>query len=77
MKSYLLKVAAALPPGFCDNCKSIPWDLTILAQGMVFTDELDIKLDQPTTTLFGLTVSIIIMKEDMIVLNGETLKDSI
>jgi hypothetical protein len=46
MKSHLLKVAAALPPGFCDNCKSISC--------MVFTDELDIKLEQPTTTLFGL-----------------------
>jgi len=64
-------------PDFGDNRKSILRDLAILTGGTVFTDELDIKLERVTADLLSSTGSITITKEDTIVLNGESYKDSI
>jgi chaperonin GroEL len=72
-----LQVAAVKAPGFGDNRKSILGDLAILTGGTVFTDELDIKLERATPDLLDSTGSITITKEDTIVLNGESSKDSI
>jgi chaperonin GroEL len=51
--------------------------LAILTGGIVFTDELDIKLERATLDLLGSIGSITITKDDTIVLNGEGSKDSI
>jgi len=44
---------------------------------MVFTDELDIKLERATPDLLSSTGSITVTKEDTIVLNGEGSEDTI
>jgi chaperonin GroEL len=72
-----LQVVAVKAPGFGDNRKSILGDLAILTGGTVFTDELDIKLERATADFLGSTGSIMITKEDTIILNGEGSKDSI
>jgi len=72
-----LQVCAIKAPGFGDNRKSILGDLAILTGGTVFTDELDIKLDQATPQMLGSTGSITITKEDTILLNGEGGKEAI
>jgi chaperonin GroEL len=71
-----LKTVAVKASGFGDNCKLIIGDLAIFTGGMVFGDELDIKLKHMTMDLLSLTGSITITKEYMIMLNGEGLKDS-
>jgi chaperonin GroEL len=70
-----LQVAAVKAPGFGDNRKSVLGDLAILTGGTVFTEELDIKLEQATSDLLGSTGSVTITKEDTIFLNGEGSKD--
>jgi len=65
-----LQVAAVKAPGFGDNRKSILGDLAILTGSTVFSEELDIKLEKATPELFGSTGSVVITKEDTIVLNG-------
>ncbi|CAJ0874471.1 1999_t:CDS:2 [Entrophospora sp. SA101] len=72
-----VQVAAVKAPGFGDNRKSILGDLAILTGGTVFSDELDIKLEQATPDLFGSTGSVTITKEDTIFLNGDGTKESI
>jgi len=72
-------VVTVKAPGFGDDRKFILGDLSILTLtgGMVFTDELEIKLERATTNFPGSTGSITITKEDSIMLNGEGSKDSI
>ncbi|KAK9452923.1 chaperonin Cpn60/TCP-1 family [Dipodascopsis uninucleata] len=72
-----VQVAAVKAPGFGDNRKSILGDIAILTGGTVFTDELDIKLENVTPDLLGSSGSVTITKEDTIVLNGEGEKDLI
>nr|DAC76704.1 TPA_inf: glomalin [Diversispora epigaea] len=72
-----IQVAAVKAPGFGDNRKSILGDLAILTGSTVFSDELDIKLERATPDLFGTTGSVVITKEDTIILNGEGSKDQI
>lgn len=72
-----LQVAAIKAPGFGDNRKSILGDLAVLTNGMVFTDEADVKLEKATVDMLGSTGSITITKEDTVVLNGEGSKDAI
>lgn len=72
-----LQVAAVKAPGFGDNRKSILGDLAILTGSTVFTDELDIKLDQATPDMLGSTGSITITKDDTILLNGSGEKSMI
>ncbi|KAG0337920.1 chaperonin [Podila horticola] len=64
-----LSVAAVKAPGFGDNRKSILGDLATLTGGVVFSDELDVKLERLTPDLLGTIGSITITKEDTI-LNG-------
>ncbi|KAG0224423.1 chaperonin [Mortierella sp. GBA43] len=64
-----LQVAAVKAPGFGDNRKSILGDLATLTGGVVFSDELDVKLERLTPDLLGTIGSITITKEDTI-LNG-------
>lgn len=72
-----IQVAAVKAPGFGDNRKSILGDLAILTGSTVFSDELDIKLERATPDLFGTTGSVVITKEDTILLNGEGSKNLI
>ncbi|RVD88406.1 uncharacterized protein DFL_002593 [Arthrobotrys flagrans] len=72
-----LQVAAVKAPGFGDNRKNILGDIAVLTNGIVFTDELDIKLDKLTPDMLGSTGSITITKEDTIILNGEGSADAI
>jgi chaperonin GroEL len=72
-----LQVAAIKAPGFGDNRKSILGDLAVLTNGMVFTDEADVKLEKATVDMLGSTGSITITKEDTVILNGEGSKDAI
>lgn len=72
-----LQVCAVKAPGFGDNRKSILGDLAILTGGQVFTDELDVKLEQARPDMLGSAGSITITKEDTIVLNGEGSKSLI
>lgn len=65
-----LQVCAVKAPGFGDNRKSILGDIAILSGGTVFTDELDIKLEQATPDMLGSADAITITKEDTIMLNG-------
>jgi len=65
-----LQVCAVKAPGFGDNRKSILGDLAILTGGQVFTDELDVKLEQAQPNMLGSAGSITITKEDTIVLQG-------
>jgi chaperonin GroEL len=74
---YPLLVAAVKAPQFGVNRKSILGDLVILTGGMVFTNELDIKLKRTIPDLRGSTESITIMKEDTIVFSGKVSKDYI
>lgn len=72
-----LQVAAVKAPGFGDNRKNILGDLAVLTNGIVFTDEIDVKLDKLTPEMLGSTGSLTITKEDTIVLNGDGSKDAI
>jgi len=72
-----LQVAAVKAPGFGDNRRSILGDIAILTNGIVFTDELDVKLEKLTPDMLGSTGSITITKEDTVVLNGEGSKDAV
>ncbi|PCH39724.1 chaperonin GroL [Wolfiporia cocos MD-104 SS10] len=72
-----LQVCAVKAPGFGDNRKSILGDLAILTGGQVFTEDLDMKLEQLTPDMLGSSGSITITKEDTIILNGEGSKDAI
>jgi len=72
-----LQVCAVKAPGFGDNRKSILGDLAILTGGQVFTDELDVKLEQARPDMLGSAGSITITKEDTIVLQGEGSKSLI
>ncbi|KAF5096101.1 hypothetical protein D0Z00_002891 [Geotrichum galactomycetum] len=72
-----VQVAAVKAPGFGDNRKSILGDIAILTGGTVFTEELDIKLENATQELLGSSGSITITKEDTIVLNGEGSRENI
>ncbi|KAG9074855.1 chaperonin, partial [Ceratobasidium sp. UAMH 11750] len=72
-----LSVCAVKAPGFGDNRKSILGDLAILTGGTVFSDEVDVKLDQVTPDMLGSSGSITITKEDTIFLNGAGAKDAI
>jgi chaperonin GroEL len=72
-----LQVAAVKAPGFGDNRKNILGDIGVLTNAVVFTDELDIKLEKATPDMLGSTGSITITKEDTIILNGEGSKDAI
>jgi hypothetical protein len=56
---------------------SILGDFAILTRGTVFMNELDFKLEPATVDMLDSTGSITIMKEDMIVLNGEGSRDAI
>jgi chaperonin GroEL len=72
-----IQVAAVKAPGFGDNRKSILGDLGVLTHSMVFSDELDTKMDAATPDLFGTTGSVTITKEDTVILNGAGTKDAI
>ncbi|CEL61194.1 Heat shock protein 60, mitochondrial OS=Paracoccidioides brasiliensis (strain ATCC MYA-826 / Pb01) GN=HSP60 PE=1 SV=1 [Rhizoctonia solani AG-1 IB] len=72
-----LSVCAVKAPGFGDNRKSILGDLAILTGGSVFSDEVDVKLEQVTADLLGSSGSVTITKEDTIFLNGAGSKDAI
>jgi chaperonin GroEL len=72
-----IQVAAVKAPGFGDNRKSILGDLGVLTHSMVFSDELDNKMDKATPDLFGTTGSVTITKEDTVILNGAGTKDAI
>lgn len=72
-----LQVCAVKAPGFGDNRKSILGDLAVLTGGTVFSDELEIKLENSTPDLLGSTDSITITKEDTIFLNGQGSKDAL
>lgn len=72
-----IQVAAVKAPGFGDNRKSILGDIGILTNSTVFSDELDVKLENASPELFGTTGSVSITKEDTIILNGAGSKDLI
>ncbi|KAI9031902.1 hsp60-like protein [Phycomyces nitens] len=72
-----IQVAAVKAPGFGDNRKSILGDIGVLTHSVVFSDELDIKLEKASPELFGTTGSVSITKEDTIILNGAGSKDQI
>lgn len=73
-----VQVAAVKAPGFGDNRKNTLGDIATLTGGTVVTEELDIKADRSSVPeLFGHAGSIVITKEDTIILNGEGAKDNI
>ncbi|KAI7869198.1 hsp60-like protein [Spinellus fusiger] len=72
-----IQVAAVKAPGFGDNRKSILGDIGVLTNSVVFSDELDVKLEKASPELFGTTGSVTITKEDTIILNGAGSKDQI
>ena len=72
-----LQVCAVKAPGFGDNRKSILGDIAILTGGTVFTEELDMKLEEVTADMLGSTGSITITKDDTIMLNGSGGKDAV
>ncbi|KAG2198955.1 hypothetical protein INT47_013139 [Mucor saturninus] len=72
-----LQVAAVKAPGFGDNRRNILGDLGVLTHSTVFSDDLDIKLENAQPELFGTTGSVSITKEDTIFLNGAGSKESI
>ncbi|KIO07891.1 hypothetical protein M404DRAFT_23170 [Pisolithus tinctorius Marx 270] len=66
--------------GFPDSvitASSVLGDLTILTGGTIFTDELGVKLEKSRPDLLDSSGSIIITKEDTVVLNSEVSKDII
>ncbi|KAJ2698905.1 chaperonin, partial [Coemansia sp. IMI 203386] len=72
-----LQVCAVKAPGFGDNRKSILGDLAILTNGTVFSEELDLKLENATPELFGTTGAVTVTKEDTFILNGAGNKEMI
>lgn len=73
-----VQVAAVKAPGFGDNRKNTLGDIATLTGGTVVTEELDIKADRSSAPeLFGHAGSVVITKEDTIILNGEGSKDNI
>ncbi|KAI9480954.1 MAG: TCP-1/cpn60 chaperonin family-domain-containing protein [Benjaminiella poitrasii] len=72
-----IQVAAVKSPGFGDNRKSILGDIGILTESTVFSDEVDLKLERATPDLFGTSGSVLITKEDTIIMNGAGSKDRI
>jgi chaperonin GroEL len=72
-----IQVAAVKAPGFGDNRRNILGDLGVLTHSTVFSDDIDIKLENAQPELFGTTGSVSISKEDTIFLNGAGTKESI
>ncbi|KAG5460787.1 MAG: LOW QUALITY PROTEIN: heat shock protein 60 [Olpidium bornovanus] len=72
-----LQVCAVKAPGFGDNRKSILFDLSTLTGGVVFSEELDIKLEKVTADLLGTTGSVTVTKDDTILLNGAGSREAI
>ncbi|KAK0446114.1 chaperonin GroL [Armillaria borealis] len=66
-----LQVVAVKAPGFGDNRKNILGDLAVLTGGTVFSNEVDIKLENASREMLGSSGSLSVTKEDTIVLNGE------
>ncbi len=57
--------------GFGDNRKNILGDLAVLTGGTVFSNDVDIKLENASREMLGSSGSLTVTKEDTIVLNGE------
>ncbi|CAO3619232.1 unnamed protein product [Mucor hiemalis] len=72
-----IQVAAVKAPGFGDNRRNILGDIGVLTHSTVFSDDIDIKLENAQPDLFGTTGSVSITKEDTIFLNGAGSKDAI
>lgn len=72
-----VKVCAVKAPGFGDNRKNVLGDIAILSGGTVFTEELDLKLENATVDLLGSAASITITKEDTVILNGQGSKENV
>ena len=65
-----LKVAAVKCPSFGDNRKAIMQDIAILTNGTVISEEAGLSLEKEETTVLGQCNSVIISKDDTIIMNG-------
>lgn len=72
-----LQVCAVKAPGFGDNRKCILNDIAVLTNGTVFSEELEMKPENITLDLLGSAGSIIVTKDDTVILNGSGSKEAI
>src|SRR3978361_562318 len=72
-----LKVAAVKAPGFGDRRKEMLTDIAVLTKGIVISEEQGYKLDGVTLESLGTAESIVIDKDNTIVVGGKGTKAKI
>mmetsp|Transcript_10572 Transcript_10572/g.1665 ORF Transcript_10572/g.1665 Transcript_10572/m.1665 type:complete len:108 (-) Transcript_10572:762-1085(-) len=72
-----LKIAAVKAPAFGDNRKAILNDIAILTGGTVISEDIGLSLEKSEPTVLGTCKSIIITKDDTIILDGTGEKSAI
>ena len=65
-----LKVCAVKAPAFGDNRKAMLNDIAILSGGTVVSEDIGLTLDKSEPAVLGTCKSVIITKDDTIILDG-------
>lgn len=72
-----LKICAVKAPAFGDNRKAILNDIAILTGGTVVSEDIGLTLEKSEPACLGTCKSIIITKDDTIILDGSGEKEAI
>lgn len=65
-----LKICAVKSPAFGDNRKAMLNDIAILSGGTVISEDIGLTLEKSEPAVLGSCKSIIVTKEDTIILDG-------
>lgn len=65
-----LKICAVKAPAFGDNRKAILNDIAILTGGTVISEDIGLTLEKSEPVVLGSAKSVIITKDDTIILDG-------
>jgi len=66
-----LKICAVKSPAFGDNRKAMLNDIAILSGGTVISEDIGLTLEKSEPAVLGSCKSIIVTKEDTIILDGK------
>lgn len=66
-----LKICAVKAPAFGDNRKAMLNDIAILSGGTVISEDIGLTLEKSEPAVLGSCKSIIVTKEDTIILDGK------
>lgn len=65
-----LKICAVKAPAFGDNRKAILNDIAILTGGTVISEDIGLTLEKSEASVLGSCKSIIVSKDDTVILDG-------